>query len=81
MGGGRTTALALGVKTLVPTTDPSGALLRMERHPHGTIADSFGLLDLAAQGFELLFAATWFHHRGSQRPRNRSAGSVSSTPT
>jgi len=52
------------VKTLVPTTDPSGALLRMERHAHGTIADSFGLLDLAAQGFDLLFAATWLHHRG-----------------
>jgi hypothetical protein len=52
------------VKTLVPTTDPSGALLRMERHPHGTIADSFGLLDLAAQGFDLLFAATWLHHPG-----------------
>ena len=52
------------VKTLVPTTDPSGALVRMERHPHGTIADSFGLLDLGPQGFELLFAATWLHHRG-----------------
>ena len=52
------------VKTLVPTIDPSGALLRMERHPHGTIADSFGLLDLAAHGFDLLFAATWLHHRG-----------------
>ena len=52
------------VKTLVPTIDPSGALLRMEPHPHGTIADSFGLLDLAAHGFDLLFAATWLHHRG-----------------
>jgi len=52
------------VKTLVPTTDPSGALLRMERHPHGGIADSFGLLDLAAHGFDLLFAATWLHHGG-----------------
>ena len=52
------------VKTLVPTTDPSGALLRMERHPHGTIADSYGLLDLTSQRFDLLFAATWLHHRG-----------------
>ena len=52
------------VKTLVPTRDPSGALLRMERHPYGTIADSFGLLDLGAQRFDLLFAATWLHHRG-----------------
>lgn len=50
------------VKTLVPTIDHSDALLRMERHPHGTIADSFGLLDLAAQGFDLLFAATWLRH-------------------
>ena len=43
----------------------------MERHPHGTIADSFGLLDLAVQGFDLLFAATWLHHPGvaaSPRP-------------
>src|SRR3954471_12964895 len=38
------------VKTLVPTTDPSGALLRMEPHQHGTIADSFGLLDLTSRG-------------------------------
>ena len=38
--------------------------MRMERHPHGTIADSFGLLDLAAQRFDLLFAATWLHHPG-----------------
>jgi len=52
------------VKTLVPTNDPSAPLLRMNPHPHGTIADSFGLLDLAAQGFDLLFAATWLHHRG-----------------
>ena len=36
----------------------------MERHPHGTIAVSSGLLDLAAQRFDLLFAATWLHHRG-----------------
>ena len=52
------------VKTLVPMTDSSVALLRMERQPHGTIADSFGLLDLAAQRFDLLFAATWLYHRG-----------------
>jgi hypothetical protein len=52
------------VKTLAPTTDPSAALWRMERHSHGTLADSFGLLDLAAHGFQLLFAATWLHHPG-----------------
>jgi hypothetical protein len=52
------------VKTLLPTTDPSGVLVRMERHPHGSVADSFGLLDLAAQRFDLLFAATWLHHPG-----------------
>jgi hypothetical protein len=53
------------VKTLVPTTDPSGALRRMERHPQGTVADSFGLLDLTTRGFDLLFAATWLHHPGT----------------
>lgn len=52
------------VKTLAPTTDPSEVLLRMEQHPHGSIADSFGLLDLSAHGFDLLFAATWLHHPG-----------------
>ena len=52
------------VKTLVPTRDPSEALRRMEPHPHGTIADSFGLLDLTTSGFDLLFAATWLHHHG-----------------
>lgn len=52
------------VKTLAPTTEPSKALRRMEGHPHGTIADSFGLLELGARGFDLLFAATWLHHPG-----------------
>jgi hypothetical protein len=52
------------VKTLVPTTDPTAALHRMEQHSAGSVADSFGLLDLAAHGFHLLIAATWLHHRG-----------------
>jgi len=52
------------VKTLVPATDPAGALRRMEPHPEGTVADSFGLLDLTGHGFDLLFAATWLHHPG-----------------
>jgi len=50
------------VKTLAPTTDPSRVLQRMERHARGSVADSFGLLDLAPHGFDLLFAATWVHH-------------------
>ena len=52
------------VKTLAPTTDPSGTLHRMEPHPHGSVADSFGRLDLAPHGFDLLFAATWLGHPG-----------------
>jgi hypothetical protein len=52
------------VKTLAPSTDPAEALHRMQRHPHGSIADSFGLLDLSPHGFDLLFAATWLHHPG-----------------
>jgi hypothetical protein len=52
------------VKTLLPTTDPTAALRRMEDHGVGSVADSFGLLDLAAHGFELLIDATWLHHRG-----------------
>ncbi len=50
------------VKTLVPTTDPSGVLARMEPHEHGAVADGFGLLDLSGHGFEPLFTATWLHH-------------------
>ncbi|MGH3347241.1 MAG: hypothetical protein ACRDO4_09670 [Nocardioides sp.] len=69
------------VKTLVPTTDPSGALLRMEPHPHGTAADSFGLLDLASSGFDLLLAATWLHHRGLAATAPPTSGAASSTQT
>ena len=52
------------VKTLEPTDDPAEALVRMAPHPHGTVADSFGLLDLRPHGFDLLIGATWLHHPG-----------------
>jgi hypothetical protein len=52
------------VKTLRPTTNPTDVLRRMEPHPTGTVADSFGRLDLTSHGFDLLFAATWVHHPG-----------------
>jgi hypothetical protein len=52
------------VKTLVPTTDPTAALRRMEPHRAGSVADSFGRLELTSHGFDLLIAATWLHHPG-----------------
>jgi hypothetical protein len=52
------------VKTLVPTSDPTAALRRMDLHATGSVADSFGLLDLSAHGFDLLIAARWLHHPG-----------------
>ncbi len=56
------------VKTLVPTTDPSEVLVRMERHEHGSVADAFALLDLTTYGFEPLFTATWLHHDAVATP-------------
>ena len=80
VGRGRTTALALGHQDVGSTTDPSALLPRMEQHPHGSIADSFGLLDLSAHGFDLLFAATWLHHPGRCSGRRRTTAVLGPRP-
>ena len=49
------------VKTLAPEAGMDDVLHAIEPHDHGTVADSFGGLDLAAHGFDLLFEATWLH--------------------
>jgi hypothetical protein len=52
------------VKTLTPDIDADSVLAAMDRHPHGSVADSFGVLDLGEHGFDLLIDATWVHHAG-----------------
>lgn len=52
------------VKTLSPEVDADSVLAAMAGHPRGSIADSFGVLDLSAHGFDLLIDSTWVHHPG-----------------
>lgn len=50
------------VKTLGPSASPEQVLAAMEQHPSGSVADSFGTLDLASAGFELIIEASWLVH-------------------
>src|SRR5689334_11499778 len=52
------------VKTLAPDVQAVEVLRAMERHPAGSVADSFGSLDLAPHGFDLLIDACWVMHAG-----------------
>lgn len=52
------------VKTLSPDVEADEVVAAMTRHPGGSVADSFGHLDLERDGFALLFEATWVHHAG-----------------
>jgi len=56
------------VKTLGPEAAIDDVLHAMEPHEHGSVADSFGRLDLAAHGFDLLFEATWLHRPPDPAP-------------
>ena len=49
------------VKTVEPDADVDAVLRAMELHEHGSVADSFGTLDLAPHGFDLLIDARWLH--------------------
>ena len=51
-------------KTLARHVDADAVLAAMASHPHGSVADSFGTLDLGPHGFELLLDAEWLHHPG-----------------
>jgi hypothetical protein len=53
------------VKTTEPGVPRAAALRAMEPFPRGSVADSFGELDLEGSGFRLLIAATWLHRAGS----------------
>ena len=52
------------VKTFHPDVTTAEVLAAMEEHPSGSIADSFGTLDLAPHGFELIIDASWVFHPG-----------------
>ena len=52
------------VKTLTPGVGRDAVLAAMERHERGSVADSFGTLDLAPDGFDLIIDATWVLHEG-----------------
>ncbi len=52
------------VKTLSPKVDGDLVLEAMEPHLHGSVADSFGILDLGKYGFDLLIEASWVVHEG-----------------
>jgi hypothetical protein len=56
------------VKTLEPYADLDAVLHAMAVHEHGTVADSFGSLDLARHGFDLLIDATWLHRPADPEP-------------
>jgi hypothetical protein len=54
------------VKTVEPGVSAEQALAAVR--VRGSVADSFGTLDLAAAGFALLFEAQWIHRRAQQGP-------------
>jgi hypothetical protein len=49
------------VKTLEPGVEVERVVRTAERFEHGTVADSFGDLELDRYGFDLLFSASWVH--------------------
>lgn len=56
----------------VKTTEPGVAVDRVVViHGEGTVADSFGDVELASCGFTLLVDATWVHHRPLDRAPSR----------
>lgn len=56
------------VKTLLPYADLEAVLHAMAIHEHGTVADSFGTLDLTPHGFDLFIDATWLHRPADPDP-------------
>lgn len=52
------------VKTLSPGVEVEEVVAAMSRHPGGSVADSFGDVDLVPKGFAVLFESTWVHHAG-----------------
>jgi hypothetical protein len=57
------------VKTLRPRVAVDTVLAAMSSHEHGTVADSFGDLDLGAHGFTLLIEAVWLYRAPDPRPQ------------
>jgi hypothetical protein len=53
-------------KTLRPGVARDTVLRTVAPYEQAGVADSFGDLDLTADGFDLLFEATWIHHRAPE---------------
>ncbi|SNY40853.1 hypothetical protein [Paractinoplanes atraurantiacus] len=54
-----------------PEVTADQVLARLERRERCGVKDSFATMDLTADGFDLLFSATWFHREAG--PRRRAA--------
>lgn len=58
------------VKTLRPHVAVEAVLTAMSAHQHGSVADSFGDLDLGPHGFTLLIDATWLYREPEFQSRD-----------
>jgi hypothetical protein len=61
----RTPPLYPDAVTLAPGSVADALLARVDADPGVTVKDSFGDLDLASEGFDVLFDATWVHRPGA----------------
>lgn len=58
------------VKTLRPGVAVEAVLTAMSSYEHGSVADSYGDLDLGPHGFKLLIDATWLYREPDSRRRD-----------
>lgn len=58
------------VKTLRPGVAVEAVLTAMSAHEHGSVADSYGDIDLGSHGFTLLIDATWLYREPDSRRRD-----------
>ncbi len=62
-----------------PEVTADQVLARLDGRDHCGVKDSFATMDLAAEGMELLFSATWVHRAAAPYPRRAPAGWVAVT--
>jgi hypothetical protein len=61
----RTPPLYPDAVTLLPEVDAASLLARIDRSPGASVKDSFATLDLAPDGFRILFEAEWIFRLGN----------------
>jgi hypothetical protein len=76
----RTPPLYPDAVTLVPGVDPGSILARIDAGAGCSIKDSFGDLDLAADGFDVLFRAEWLRLETAASPVAGTEWSAIGTP-